>query len=125
MLPEIAYNSNREMHELSITESILSIVLEKANEAHASKVSKINLVIGELSGVVDECVQFYFDFLSKDTIAAEATLSFLRSPTQLRCRNCATVFAPQNGNWACPNCQEQSIEIISGRQLYVESIEVE
>ena len=113
------------MHELSITQSILSIVLEKANVAHASKVSKINLVIGELSGIVDECVQFYFDFLSRDTIAAEATLSFRRSPTQLRCRNCATVFAPGNGDWACPGCREQKIEIISGRELYVESIEVE
>jgi hydrogenase nickel incorporation protein HypA/HybF len=113
------------MHELSITQSILSIALEKADAAQASKVCKINLVIGELSGIVDDCVQFYFDFLSKDTPAAEATLSFHQSPTQLRCRNCATVFTPGNGNWACPNCHEQRIEIISGRELYVESIEVE
>ena len=113
------------MHELSVTQSILSIALDKANAAHASKVFKINLVIGELSGIVDECVQFYFDFLSKDTIAAEAALSFRQPPTQLRCRNCTTVFAPRNGNWACPNCSEQKIEIISGRELYIESIEVE
>jgi len=122
--PKIDYNLIT-MHELSVTQSILSIALEKANEAHASKVSKINLVVGELSGIVDECVQFYFDFLSKDTIAAEAALFFQESPTQLRCRNCTTIFAPRNGNWACPNCHEPKIEIISGRQLYVESIEVE
>jgi hydrogenase nickel incorporation protein HypA/HybF len=113
------------MHELSITQSVLSIVLEKANEAHASKVSKINIVIGELSGVVEECVQFYFDLLSKDTIAAETTVSFRQSHTQLRCRTCATIFSPYNSNWACPNCREQKIEIISGRELYIESIEVE
>ena len=113
------------MHELSVTQSILSIALEKANAAHASKVSKINLVVGELSGVVDECVQFYFDFLSKDTMAAEATLSFRQLPTQLRCRTCATIFAPYDGNWACPSCHEQKIEIIGDRELYVESIEVE
>jgi hydrogenase nickel incorporation protein HypA/HybF len=113
------------MHELSITENILSLALEKANAAQASKISRINLVIGELSGIVDECVEFYFDFLSKDTIAAEATLSFQKSPTQLRCRNCAATFSPGNGNWACPNCNEPKIEIISGRELYIESIEVE
>lgn len=104
---------------------MFSIVMEKANEAHASKVSKINLVIGELSGVVGDCVQFYFDFLSKDTIAANATLSFQVPPTQLRCRSCAATFSPQNGSWDCPNCHEQKVEIISGRELYVDSIEVE
>ena len=113
------------MHELSITESILSITLERAEEAKASRVAKINLVIGELSGVVDECVEFYFGFLSKDTIAAQASLSFHHPPIQLRCHKCITVFSPDNRNWACPNCQEREIEIISGRDLYIESIEVE
>ena len=113
------------MHELSITQSILSIALEKAKEAQANRVIKINLFIGELSGFVDECVQFYFDFLSKDTIAAQASLCFNHSPTKLRCRNCATTFSPSNPDWTCPNCREQKIEIISGRECYVDSIEVE
>jgi len=113
------------MHELSITESILSIALEQAKVAQASKISKINLTIGELSGIVDECVQFYFDIISKDTIAAEASLSFYRPPTKLRCRSCATTFLPNNLDWACPNCHEVKIEIISGRECHVESIEVE
>jgi hydrogenase nickel incorporation protein HypA/HybF len=113
------------LHELSITENILSIVLERAEEVKASRVSKVNLVIGELAGVVDECVEFYFGFMSKDTIAAKASLSFQHTPIQLRCRNCNTVFSPDNRNWTCPNCQKQEAEIISGRDLYIESIEVE
>ncbi len=113
------------MHELSITESILSITLEKAEQAKATRVSKINLVIGELSGVVDECVDFYFNFISKDTIAAGAVLSIQHPPTQFRCRNCNTIYSPNGQNWTCPNCQEQNSEIVSGRDLYIESIEVE
>jgi hydrogenase nickel incorporation protein HypA/HybF len=113
------------MHEFSITQSILSIVLEKAEEAQASKVSKINLVIGELAGIVDDCVEFYFSFLSKDTAAAGAVLSFHRPQAQLSCRNCGAVFLPTNGSWSCPGCREPNVDIISGRELYVESIEVE
>ena len=113
------------MHEFSITEGILSITLEKANAVQAKRVAKINLTIGELSGIVSDCVQFYFDFLSKDTIAAEASLCFNQPPIKVKCRNCATTFSPSNLDWACPNCQEQQIEIISGRECYVESIEVE
>ena len=113
------------MHEFSITQSILSITLEKANAAQAKRVAKINLTIGELSGIVSDCVQFYFDFLSKDTIAAEASLCFYQPPIKLQCRNCATTFSPNNLDWACPNCQEQKVEIVSGRECYVDSIEVE
>jgi hydrogenase nickel incorporation protein HypA/HybF len=113
------------MHEFSITQSILSIVLEKADEARASKISKINMVIGELAGIVDDCVELYFSFLSKDTAAAGAVLSFHRPQAQLSCRNCGAVFSPANGNWSCPGCREPNVDIISGRELYIESIEVE
>ena len=61
------------MHEYSITESILSLALEKAKEADAVRITQINLVIGELSGVVAECVQFYFDHISKNTTADGAS----------------------------------------------------
>ncbi len=113
------------MHELSITQNILSIAVEKAREAKADKITKINIIIGELSGIVNECVQTCFDFLSKDTIADGAGLCFERKPVQLRCRACDEVFSPGALDWACPSCQERKIEMISGRGCYIDSIEVE
>ena len=113
------------MHELTITQSILSIALEKAGTAGAARITRINLVIGELSGVVDESVQLYFDSLSRDTVAAGASLSFERVPVRLRCRDCDTVFTPANAAWACASCGGQGLEIIAGRECHIESIEVE
>jgi hydrogenase nickel incorporation protein HypA/HybF len=113
------------MHEYSITESILSLALEKAKEANAVRITQINLVIGELSGVVAECVQFYFDHISKNTTADGASLDFATRPTQVRCQKCDKVFTPENGDWSCPECHETAIDIVSGRECYMESIEVE
>jgi hydrogenase nickel incorporation protein HypA/HybF len=113
------------MHEFSITESLLSLALEKANEASAGKITRINVVVGDLSGVGAECVQFYFDAISRDTIASGAELAFETKPTTVRCHKCNKVFTPVNGNWDCPECHEAGIEIISGRECYMESIEVE
>ncbi len=113
------------MHELGITENIVNITVAKADEAQASKVLRINLVIGELSGFVADCIQFYFDTLSKDTIAQGAALHFERVPAQLRCRNCSAVFHPRDTLWSCPKCGSQSVEIFKGRELYIESVEVE
>jgi hydrogenase nickel incorporation protein HypA/HybF len=113
------------MHELGVTESIVNIALAKAGEAQAKKVLKINLVVGELSGFVPDCIQFYFDTLSKDTVAQGAALHFETVPAELRCRNCSTVFRPQDTLWSCPKCGSRSVEISKGRELYIESLEVE
>jgi hydrogenase nickel incorporation protein HypA/HybF len=113
------------MHELGITENIVNIALTKAGEAQASRISKINLVIGEMSGFVADCIQFYFDSLSRDTIAQGAVIQFELVTTQLQCRDCSTIFTPQDTLWACPKCGGRSVEISKGRELYIESIEVE
>jgi hydrogenase nickel incorporation protein HypA/HybF len=113
------------MHELGITENIVNITLAKAGEAQAAKVLKINLVLGELSGFVADCIQFYFDTLSKDTIAQGAALHVETVSAELCCRNCSAVFRPQDNLWSCPKCGSQGVEIVKGRELYIESVEVE
>jgi hydrogenase nickel incorporation protein HypA/HybF len=113
------------MHEQSIVESLLALAIENAEKAKARKILRIYIVVGELSGVVEESVNFYFDILSRDTIAAQASLFFMHIPARLRCRNCNTAFTPEKLNFRCPECKEQQIEIIGGRELYIDSMEVE
>jgi len=113
------------MHELSITQEILNIALEKAKEAEANRICQINLVIGEISSVVDDCVQYYFDFISRDTIANGAKLNFRRIPLQVKCRICGNEFSPSEEPWKCTVCQQWDAEIIGGNEFYMESIEVE
>jgi len=113
------------VHELAITQNILDIVLNEAKTAQADKITRINLVIGELSGIVSDSVLFYFDFLKKGNAAEEATIDFRLVPVELRCRDCLTNFNPkEDASWACPNCQGTNFDLISGRDCYVESIEV-
>ena len=113
------------MHELAITQNMLELVLEKAGEAEAKEVKRINLVIGEMTGVVEECVQFYFNFLGKETIAEGAALSFTMIPIKVQCRGCGKSFELKESDWTCPYCQGNNMEIIAGEELFVESIEVE
>jgi hydrogenase nickel incorporation protein HypA/HybF len=113
------------MHELSITQSMLDLVLKQAEEAGAEQIGKINLVIGEMTGVVARSVQFYFDFISKGTLAEGAGLNFKLIPTTARCHNCGEEFRLGEFDWTCPHCQSNNIEITGGKELYVESIEVE
>ncbi len=113
------------MHEQNIVESLLALALENAVRGQAKKIHKINVVIGELSGAVDESMEFYFNFLRKGTIAEEAILVFTHKPAQLQCRKCSKVFTPGKSGYQCPDCKESEVEIVGGRELYLESLEVE
>ena len=113
------------MHELSITQSMLDLVLKQAEEAGAKEVRRINLVIGAMTGVVEECVQFYFKFLGQGTIAEGAVLAFTKVPTAARCQSCGKHFEVEEFAWACPHCGGNNLELTAGKELFVESIEVE
>jgi hydrogenase nickel incorporation protein HypA/HybF len=113
------------MHELAVTQEVLRIALDKAREVKAKRVTDINLVIGELSGIIDDSVQFYFDFLAKDSIAEQAKLHFKRVDTKVCCRQCGIDFQPEILPAICPSCQAVDARIKSGREFFVESIEVD
>ena len=65
------------MHELSVTEGLIKIIVDEAEKRDIRKISRINLVIGDLASIVDDSVQFYYDILSKGTAAEGAVLFFL------------------------------------------------
>jgi hydrogenase nickel incorporation protein HypA/HybF len=113
------------MHEMSVIQEILDIAINKARESQAEKITQINLVIGEISSLVDDCLQFYFDFMAKGTIAQESRLSFQRIPLRVKCRLCGETFTPSAEPWTCPACQKWDAEITAGNEFYIDSIEIE
>ncbi len=115
------------MHELQITESILNVVLRHAGQHDVSKVVRIHLRVGELSDLVDEWIQHYFNYLSRGTLAQEAELAIVRVPIVLRCPACDLSFQigkDQLGAAVCPTCAGSKVELVSGRGYFIENMEV-
>lgn len=113
------------MHELSITQNILDIALRHAVKADATRITRLHLVIGDFSSVVDDSVQFYWDVISRGTIAEGAELRFERVPATLRCLTCEMRFSPDGRDFACPECGSLQVLVVDGDQFYLDSIEVE
>ncbi len=114
------------MHELAVTEGILKTAVEASEGNGARRITAINLVIGDLSSIVDDSVQFYFDLLSKGTLAENAVLHFRREPSIARCLDCAYQFnasAPLEPK--CPKCGSARLQVKGSREFLIESIEVE
>ena len=113
------------MHELPITESILEIALRHAEGAQAKRVTDIHLVIGQLSSIVDESVSFYWDIISKGTIAEGAELHFRRIQTEMLCLDCNQRYNPGEGGLACPSCKSSRVRVVAGEEFSLEAIEVD
>lgn len=113
------------MHELPITQSIVRISNEEAEKHGANKITEIRIKVGELSGLVPECIQIYFDMCSTGTKAEGAVIKVEKIPIRFKCKLCGTECNASEGKYKCPNCASKDIQIISGNEFLIDSMEVE
>ncbi|CAI9085269.1 hydrogenase maturation nickel metallochaperone HypA [Candidatus Methylacidiphilum fumarolicum] len=113
------------MHELSLCESLVSLLEEKALELGFHKVKKIVLKTGPLALIEPEAMKFSFSIASKGTIAEGAELHIEEILVKAYCLSCQKEgFVGKIGE-SCPNCEGVMILSEEGKELTVDSIEVE
>jgi hydrogenase nickel incorporation protein HypA/HybF len=113
------------MHELSIMQSALDQVLDKARQAGANRVHAIRLRIGALSGVVPDALQFAFEALADGTPAQGAQLLIEDVPARFWCAACSHEFEAARMFAECPGCHRPSSELRAGREMELTSLEVD
>jgi len=112
------------MHELSIIEDALTIAFRETDRAGATRIHRVEMRIGEMSGVVPDALRFAFDVATKDTIAEGADLELEIVPVQCRCERCGNLFHPDGLIYACPACQALTCEVLQGREIELTRLEV-
>jgi len=113
------------LHELSIASNLIDIVNKAVEGQDVSRVTSLRIVIGEMSNVVPDCLSFAFEVTSKGTVAENARLDFEKKPLVARCLDCGSEFPIRDYLFLCPQCESPKIEIISGKEFFLESIECE
>jgi len=113
------------MHEYAITESIVRITEEELLKSKAKKVLEIKLVVGELTGLVPECIQSYFDIISKGTTVYGAILKIEKKSVNVKCNDCGFESPMDLSKDNCSSCGSSNLKLIGGREYYIESMEVE
>jgi hydrogenase nickel incorporation protein HypA/HybF len=110
------------MHELSLTQNILDAALKNAGD---KRLMRVNLVIGQFSDEREEAIRFYWADLAKDTPANTAELTFQWAPAEMKCLECGAAFQPAEETSACPVCQSYRVQLLSGDDVRLDSIDVE
>ena len=113
------------MHEVGLAEGVLDIALDYAQRNDAKRIAEVTLLIGDMAGVEKDTLEFAFDSIKKGTIANDAKLVMHTAPIVGRCQKCGKEFHIDHYDFFCPECSDGVLELISGRELQVESLEVE
>ena len=113
------------MHELSVTQGILNFAIEEARRREAKKITEIRIALGSMSGIIADCVSTYFPLVAEGTIADGAILSFRRIPAVVKCLECNEESELPDFRLRCPACTSRRVELKSGREAFIESMEIE
>ncbi len=114
------------MHELSIAIEILDIVQKEATKHGAAVVRRVNLRVGDLSGVETESLAFSFDAVKGEKeLTRDAVLSMERIPVKIRCTPCDEVFKGAGHTVICPQCEGFDTQLLQGEELEIEDIEID
>jgi hydrogenase nickel incorporation protein HypA/HybF len=112
------------MHELSIAMGIVKIAEDETAKAKATEVSKIELVVGVLSGVEIDSLEFVWSSAVKDSVLENAKLEIIKIGGKGKCADCDTEFEMENIYDVCPKCSSNFKGIIQGKELKVKALEV-
>jgi len=113
------------VHELSIAQSLLEIIVDESSRHGLERINKVRLQIGEFAAVVPESLTFCFELVSRDTVAAGALIEIETVGVTARCDRCDFSFDVKDQVFLCPRCGGPALELLSGRELTVVSIEGE
>lgn len=113
------------MHELSVCQGILDVAASalKALPPPPPRVSRITVSVGRLTAVVPDSLRYHFSLLTPGTLLEGATLVIDEIPIRGRCADCAARFEIDTLAFACPICGSGFVELYSGRELQVVSLD--
>ena len=113
------------MHEMGIMSGVLDSVNAAAQNAQAERVTKIILNIGEMTEIIQDSLEFAFQVMSEGTLSEGAELVIKTVTPHSICLDCGHEFDHDRFHRTCPECGSYSTSMTRGRELDIESIEVD
>lgn len=113
------------MHEMGITQGIVDAAVLAAQEAGLTRITQVNVTIGELSEIVDFALQFAFEALTAGTMAEGAELVVKHVGAASKCNDCGATYKHDRFQMLCMECGSLNVTLLSGRELQIDSIEAD
>lgn len=113
------------MHEYSIVQSLLETCETYARQNNSSKVVKVIVKIGVLSGVEPDLLKTAFDTFKEESLCHNAEFIMNIQKVEILCKDCGQISTLDKNEFACPNCSSVNIDVKDGEDMYLMSLELE
>ncbi len=115
------------MHEMSLVQGLFQQLHDIAGQHNTSRVTKVTMVIGPLSGVVVDSFRFGFDVLSRtDDLVKDAELEIVIPEVNYRCSNCRSLQTTAGERpHHCAACGDALLIAEDGNDLILQQVEME
>jgi hydrogenase nickel incorporation protein HypA/HybF len=112
---------------LTIAENIIKMVeLEVGKRKPDQKIRRIVFQAGRMNAIIPESLTFSFDTIKKyHSNLAEAELVIQILPITVHCQSCGAESTIDEPEFICQHCSGTEIEMLSGSEMFVESIEID
>jgi hydrogenase nickel incorporation protein HypA/HybF len=111
------------MHESSIVESLINLVRESVPDP--SRVRRVEVRVGLLTGVSPDAMRFYFEIMRDEMLSPKAELAVALEPLRVHCESCGADQSLAETAWLCPACGAGALAFLNGDELHLSSVEVE
>ena len=113
------------MHELGIMTGVIEAAEKAARDSGATRLLKVNLSIGEMTEAIEDALVFAWEALTEDDPYAKGAEPLTHIELKSRCLECGAVFRADRFHMFCPECDGFATELLCGRELQIDSIEVD
>ncbi|ACZ12118.1 hydrogenase maturation nickel metallochaperone HypA [Sulfurospirillum deleyianum] len=113
------------MHEFSIVNALLEMCEKNAQANQASRVTKVEIKIGKLSGVEPHLLETAFHTFKEESVCDGAELVMHLQDVVVRCHACNYEGALSQNEFVCPTCKSADVTVIDGEEMYLMHLEME
>lgn len=115
------------MHEVSLAEGMAEELTRIARENRAKYICSVHLHIGKKSGIVIDSLRFAFDSIKLEhPLLSAAEILIEEIPLFYLCGDCKAEFETEDIYFPpCPFCSSPRIQILSGEEMNIKSVEIE
>jgi len=114
------------MHELGVTREIVRTVEEELTRLpEGTRLVKVKLLLGRLTGFVPESIEFCYRALTEGDRLGGSELEIERRDGRVRCGGCGGEFTLDEPYFLCPGCGGRDLVVLEGREFLITGLEVE
>jgi hydrogenase nickel incorporation protein HypA/HybF len=114
------------MHEGVYTDQIAQAVLDALKAHPGAKVKKVQVKVGEMLHLMPDAVRMHFAAITQGGPLQGVQLDLIEVHVKVRCRACGHEGEPHDHHaLACEKCSGRELEVLAGRGVAVESIDLE